>query len=280
MNQRIFRSSADQRAGMNNQKKLGGALFCIVACYSLLATSCSTKVPKNGFPSLRVMPNASGLEIRELRTHGPESFLGSGPPILSSGVTAEFKRKENLHNMEARYFIAASGKLQIVSMEGPGAANYPALMSTWRGLFDTDLNFGSPARTTLYQKQLSEIPWINAGRAFHAKLRSTTFPWGKALMFITTYVQGPGGGSVNNDMLVLVLQGFTNDGRFAVNGRFEIHHPQLPDSAEEKPSAKKHFMDLDESGDAAEKWLDTQADESFYPSLQDYEALFSALEIR
>jgi isoleucyl-tRNA synthetase len=161
-----------------------------------------------------------------------------------------------------------------------GAANYPALMCTWRGLFDADLNSGSTARTTLYQKQLSEIPWMNAGRAFHAKLRSRTFPWGRALLFLTTYTQGPGPGPVNNDMLVLVVQGLTHDGRFAVNGRFEIHHPQLPDSADEKPRVEKHFFDLDEPGDAAEKWLDAQADESFDPSLQDYEAFLSALEIK
>ena len=215
-----------------------------------------------------------------MRTHGPENFFGSGPPNISSGVTAALKRKQNLHNKEARYLIAAPGKLQVVSMEGPGAANYPALMSTWRDLFDADLDTGSPARTALYQKQLSEIPRMNAGRAFHAKLRSRTFPWGKALMFLTTYVQGSGPGPVNNDMLVLVLQGFTHDGKFAVNGRFEINHPQLPDSAEEKPSAEKRFFDLDEPGDAAEKWLEEQPDESFSPSLQDYEAFLSALEIK
>jgi hypothetical protein len=84
---------------------------------------------------------------------------------------------------------------------------------------------------------------------------------------------------VNNDMLVLVVQGFTHDGRFAVNGRFEIHHPQLPDSAEEKPTPGKRFMDLDEPGDNAEKWLDAQLDESFSPSFQEYEAFLSALEI-
>lgn len=214
-----------------------------------------------------------------MRTHGPENLLGSGPPNVASGVTAVLQRKEGLHNQEARYFIKAPGTLQVVSMEGPGAEDYPALMNTWRGLFDADLSFGSTARTTLYQKQLSEIPRMNAGRAFHAKLRSRTFPWGEALMFITTYTQGPGPGPVNNDMLVLVVQGFTHDGRFAVNGRFEIHHPQLPDSADEKPSAEKRFFDLDEPGDAAEKWLDTQPDAPLYPSLQDYEAFLSALEV-
>jgi len=215
-----------------------------------------------------------------MRTHGPENFFGSGPPNISSGVTASLKRKEDLHNKEARYFMRAPGKLQVLSMEGPGAAQYPALMNAWLGIYDATLSSGSTAKTTLYQKQLSEIPWINAGRSFHAKLRSRTFSWGKAVMFMTTYVQGIGPGPVNNDMLVLVVQGFTHDGRFAVNGRFEIHHPHLPDSAEDKPSVGKRFMDLDEPGDAAEKWLDAQADESFYPSLQDYEAFLSALEIK
>lgn len=259
---------------------LDRGFLCLVTCYGLLATSCSIVGEKKGVPSLHVKPNTSGLEIKETRTHGPENLLGSGAPNISSGVTVQLERKESLHNKGAGYFIKAPGKLQVVNMEDTGASQYPALMNTWRGLFDADLNLGSTARTTLYQKQVSEVPWINAGRSFHAKVRSRTFSWGRALLFMTTYVQGPGSAPVNNDMLVLVVQGFTNDGRFAVNGRFEIHHPQLPDSAGEKPSAEKRFIDLDESGDAAEKWLDAQPDDSFSPSLQDYEAFLAALEIK
>jgi hypothetical protein len=254
-------------------------LFGCFACCVVVGPSCSLIINKDSAPLIRVRPNDSGLAIREMRTHGPENFFGSGPPNISAGATAELERKVRLHNKEPRYFIKAPGNLQVVSMQGTGASQYPALMNTWLGLFDANLDAGSSARNILYQKQLSEVPWINAGRCFHSKLRSRTFSWGKALMFLTTYVQGIGPGPVNNDMLVLVVQGFTHDGRFAVNGRFEIHHPQLPDSAEEKPTPGKRFMDLDEPGDNAEKWLDAQLDESFSPSFQTYETFLSALEI-
>ncbi|MFM7603729.1 MAG: hypothetical protein ACKO8Z_00850 [Prosthecobacter sp.] len=257
---------------MLNLRLFGCFAFCMV-----VGPSCSTIVNKDSVPILRAQPNDSCLAIREMRTHGPENFFGSGPPNISSGVTAELERKVRLHNKEPRYFMKAPGKLQVVSMQGTGASQYPALMNAWLGLFDANLDARSSARTILYQ--MSEVPWINAGRCFHSKLRSITFPWGKAVMFLTSYVQGKTGAPVNNDMLVLVVQGFTHDGRFAVNGRFEIHHPQLPDSVEEKPTAGKRFMDLDEDSDDAEKWLDAQPDESFSPSFQDYEAFLSALEI-
>lgn len=99
------------------------------------------------------------------------------------------------------------------------------------------------------------------------------------MMFLTSYVQGGTGGPVNNDMLVLVVQGFTNDGRYAVKGHFEIHHPKLPNSAHDKSFAGKVYFPIDDEGDRAEKWLDAQADSAFTPSFSQYEALLAALEI-
>jgi hypothetical protein len=43
----------------------------------------------------------------------------------------------------------------------------------------------------LYQNQLQEIPWQDAGRGFPAKIRRRAFSWGKAVIFLTTgYAQG------------------------------------------------------------------------------------------
>ncbi|CAN5415843.1 hypothetical protein BH09VER1_BH09VER1_55180 [soil metagenome] len=227
--------------------------------------------------------NNSGLEAGPARTHPPFNLIGALnlPPDVPSGVTIPLKRISPLHNSEPRYFIAPAGTLQIVSIEKPAPylGNLSEDIKKWRALLGAP-NFNRAAtRDILYRRQLSEIPWANAGRCFHAKLRLRTFPWGRALLFITTYVQGKTGGPVNNDMLVLVVQGLTNDGRYAVNGRFEIHHPKLPDSTWDQRTKEKAVFDLDDQTTQAEQWLDHQPDQTFQPTLHQYDLFLQSLQI-
>lgn len=124
---------------------------------------------------------------------------------------------------------------------------------------------------------------MNASRCFHGKAQIVEFPWGRAVMFLTTYVQGPTSETpVNNDMLVLTVQGLTADRRYAVNGRFDIRHPRLPDTMDDWNAPSRRSFDIGDNKQcsAAEAWLDRQPDESFQPSLGQYEMLLSALEIK
>jgi len=120
---------------------------------------------------------------------------------------------------------------------------------------------------------------MNAGRCFHGKLRKVSFPWGDAVLFLTSYVQGNTGGPVNNDMLVLVAQGLTNDGRYAVNAHFEIHHPKLPNSSWDERRRGLAVFSIDDECEEAERWLDEQPDVAFTPTIGQYEQFLSSLEI-
>jgi hypothetical protein len=256
---------------------------------AILMMGCATKetVSKEAFPILQIMPNSSGITMHACQTHGPENLLGNigDSPDVPAGVSAAVERIRPLHNKEPRYFIRASGKLQVVSIqEGPGrAATIAGLENTvhkWRLLLDNEGIPDKEARQILYQGQLSEIPWINAGRCFHAKLRHRIFPWGKAVLFLTAYVQGGTGGPVNNDMLVLIAQGITNDGRYAVNAHFEISHPKLPESSWDDHTKGKAVFDIDEEDGKAEAWLDAQPDDSFIPAFSQYETFLHSLSIK
>jgi len=131
----------------------------------------------------------------------------------------------------------------------------------------------------LHDTQLAEVPWMNAGRCFHGKLRGRSFPWGDAVLFLTSYVQGKTGGPVNNDMLVLVAQGLTRDGRYAVNARFEIHHPELPDSSWDERRRGLAVFSIDDECEEAERWLDQQPDDAFEPAFAQYEQFLASLVI-
>jgi hypothetical protein len=246
--------------------------LCIVGALSGCASV-------ESIPKVNVLLNDSAIQIADSRDHGPESFLGAIglPPDIPSGTTIALKRIEPLHNKEPRYFIPASGRLKIVSLENQKKYNLTKSLDAWKTLLDADVP-QSEMHGRL-ERQLSEIPWMNAGRCFHAKLQKHTFAWGKAILFLTSYVQGKTGGPVNNDMLVLVVQGVTFDGKYAVNGHFEIRHPRLPTNSWDERKQGKAVFDIDDETEQAEKWLSTQPDSSFNPSIQTYLSLLNALRI-
>src|SRR4051794_40459261 len=76
-------------------------------------TGCATET----IPRVRVKGNTSSIEMGGRQAHGPQELIGSigEPPNIPSGVSISIRRLRPLHNKEPRYFIPASGRLQIVS---------------------------------------------------------------------------------------------------------------------------------------------------------------------
>ena len=252
------------------------ALASLVGCASI-----------ETIPRVTISSNNSGIEIGKIEKSGP-SYLISGsvdkngktfPPDIPSRTSIEVKRVRSLHNKEPRYFIPASGIVQVVSIERYSDYNGTAALGGWRSLLVSSNQLADNDQKMLYEKQLSEIPWMNAARCFHGKLRKVSFPWGDAVLFLTSYVQGNTGGPVNNDMLVLVAQGLTKDGRYAVNAHLEIHHPKLPDSCWDERRQGRAVFSIDDETEEAECWLDEQSEDLFTPTIGQYEQFLSSLEI-
>lgn len=265
---------------ITNVRKSG--LHSIAAIVSVTLAACSSS---HQLPGVSVRPNDSGIEVRKIQSLEPGYLIGAGrtadgklyPPDLPARVSVEIRRTQPLHNTEPRYFIPAAGQLQVASLEGLVSipTNDGSILERWRTLLSSSL-----IQRSADLAELSEIPHMNAGRCFHGKLRKRVFPWGTAVLFLTSYVQGNTGGPVNNDMLVLVVQGLTNDQKYAVNGRFEIRHPELPDlDWEARFEGKRKNFSLDDESKEAEQWLDRQPDDSFQPSFGEYEKLLTALVI-
>lgn len=268
------------------------ALIFAILSLAFLPGCATQTVTTETLPDVKILPNESGLTIGDFNKHGPKYLLGgipldqSGQPSpydVPTGVWARAQRMESLHNTEPRYFIPASGSIQVVSVEKPAAYNTPyknfeAQLKQWKWLINS-APLNPETQAYLNQQQLSEIPWTNAGTCFYAKLRRRSFPWGTALLYLTSYVQGSTGGPVNNDMLVLVLQGITKDDRYAVNAHMEIRHTGLPDSLWDKRTEGLAVFSIDDQTKAAERWLDVQPDDSFRPTFRQYEEFFDALRI-
>lgn len=251
-------------------------LVCLTGCVSTETTA-----------HVVVKPNNSGIEVGGVRSEEPSWLIGRrwdvngklDPPDIPTRTVVEVKLVRSLNNKEPRYFIPASGAVQIASIERWSKYGRLSTLKRWHHLIHSPDPLGDTEQKMLNDTQLPEIPGANAGRCFHAKIRKKSFPWGDAVLFLTSYVQGRTGGPVNNDMLVLVAQGFTKDGRYAVNARFEIHHPALPNSSWDKRRKGRAVFSIDDECEEAERWLDAQPDDSFAPTFDQYQQFLSSLEI-
>lgn len=160
-------------------------------------------------PRVAIHSNSSGIEAGKIEESGPSYLIDGGldmngktiPPDIPSRTTIEVKRAQALHNKQPRYFIPASGRVQVVSVEHYSEYSGASALTKWRNLLNSLEALGTVEQKMLSQTQLSEIPWMNAGRCFHGKLRKRSFPWGDAVLFLTSYVQGNTGGPVNNDIV-------------------------------------------------------------------------------
>ncbi|QIF00823.1 hypothetical protein [Roseimicrobium sp. ORNL1] len=255
-----------------------------IAAFACLCSCATTET----IPRVAVQPNDSGIEVGTIQSHRPGWLIGMGgdvngkprDPDIPARTVIQVKRTRSIP-YKGGYFIRPSGALQVASIEHLSDYDKRAIESLgrWRDLLSSPHPLGDQEQRMLYQTQLSEIPWMNAGRCFHGKLRKRTFPWGDAVLFLTSYVQGSTGGPVSNDMLVLVVQGVTKDGRYAVNARFEIHHPKLPDSTWDERSKGRAVFSINDECQNAERWLDGQPDDAFSPTFEQYELFLNSLEI-
>lgn len=251
--------------------------YLVMAWGTIVLTGC---VNQTEFPTVSVSPNQSGIVVGafEKQEERKKGSFDDAP----SRVVAVVPRQQLLHNSEPRYFTPASGLVQVVNLGSDGGLAGVDTLQKWKELLASSESVGDETQRMLYKSQLSEIPFMNAGRCFHGKIRKCSFEWGQAIMFITLYVQGNTGGSVNNDMLVLVVQGLTNDGKYAVKAHLPISHPDLPGGIDWKKSeiGKRKDFKIDDDGSTVEKWLDRQADMSFSPTFLQYEQFLSALKIQ
>jgi len=220
-------------------------------------------------PQVSVAENGSAFVVEATREHGPAPIVGNlkAPP----GVTMKLKRRMPPDPQLPRAFVPPSGELEIASLAEAGEYGLATSLEKWEKVLVTQ----NPA-PLMERPRLGELPWTNAARCFLARVRFHTFPWGKAVLFLTTYAQESVRGPVNNSTLTLTVQGVTHDRKYAVKGHFEIRHPALPDTLWQRGEV---YFDIVRAGPQVEAWLDRQPDEAFQPTVADYIRFLEAVKI-
>lgn len=174
----------------------------------LVLSSCQTPMPKVSLP-----PNDSGIECSEFRLVPPFNRMGTykGKPDVPPSLVAVIKRQAAIKTPAGGYMLAPAGRLHVLSLGHP--RSFPGSIK-WRNSLLLMLD-ELPGKDGAHF-QVPELPWMNAGQMFHAKIRTVKFPWGTGILFMTAYAQGRMGGPVNNDSLVLNLQAITHDHKHAI----------------------------------------------------------------
>lgn len=253
---------------MSNVLKLPAGLFMAMSL-----VSCAVRMPE-----VSVLPNKSGIECSSF-SFVPEHNLRGGMsqnPDVPPAMVAKITHLKPIQTKAERYMIAPAGMLRVVSLEQPH--RFPECESNRKELLQMMKDHGSHIGR---YNRVPETPGANASQMFFGKSKVQEFPWGKGFVFLTTYINAKTGCLVNNDMLVLTLQGVTTDERFAVSGRFAIRHPKLPEDMHDKRGGPFVAFAIDDNRDRvrAEAWLDRQPDDSFQPSISCYMEMLSQLKI-
>ena len=227
-------------------------------------------------PVVTVSPNSSGIVETGFELSEPQYMFGG--PIKNADRPNDPYFPPGVSTYVLPAALAESGDidkasyLRILSLEGDEYRDIPKRM-------EATLKDG-----TLQNEDAGhhfEVLGTNAGRCFVSKKRFVEFPWGTAGIYLTSYIQGKTGCQVNNNDLAYIVQGFTKDGRYLVDGKFMIAHPQLPEHCRNREGdpTDRLFFDYDESDSGAQEWLDAQPDDSFYPTFESYKEFLEAFKI-
>ena len=131
-------------------------------------------------------------------------------------------------------------------------------------------------------KLLPDFLFANAAVYIHAKFRCLELPWGKAVIMLAQYTQGPGPPPPNNDDLCIWIRGISHatlrgeDG-FCLSGDLMVKHPLL--KSKDAACAEIEGQDETQAMAKAEKQLESYSDDSFTPSLRDIERMLRELKV-
>ena len=124
------------------------------------------------------------------------------------------------------------------------------------------------------------LPPVNAAQLFYAQADVLPFASGSGIRYLAEYAQYTA--AVNNRDLFYTYQGLTGDGQYWVSVILPITHPMLPDNSENPPGGLTWEEFSDNYGGYITdmvKQLNSQPDESYFPTLSLMDALVTSITI-
>jgi hypothetical protein len=166
---------------------------------------------------------------------------------------------------QPRIYVYPAGEFAAMSEPaGQVVARLQALLDTKPQVFDEGIPF---------------LPPFNAAQLLRTQVRYVDFQNGAGVRFLTLY--GQAFRVINNNELFYTFQGLTQDGGAYVAMVLPVSHPSLPADGDVPPDEFDTFAEGFEAYvAAAEQALETEAPESFMPSLVMLDAMIQSLEVQ
>lgn len=174
--------------------------------------------------------------------------------------------------LSGRFF---SPQLNVFSVQSLQQAS-PGIMSTRLPALQSLINGAAPGTT-----ELPLLPVFEAAQEFHAQYKVVTFGNGSGIRYLTEYAQfyDP----INNHDMFYSFQGLTSDGKYWIAAVLPISNPILPDNGNNPPNGQS----WDAFGKVFDAYiaditakLNSQAGESFSPTIPALDALISSITIQ
>lgn len=119
---------------------------------------------------------------------------------------------------------------------------------------------------------------VNAGQIIRTQVKWLDFGSGAGVRFLTQYDQAPS--PINNEGLIYIFQGMTNDGLHGVTAVFPLNAAFLPDGFAMDEAAYTAFIEnFDAEMTAAIEQLNTAVNSDFNPHLSQLDALVQSIAV-
>ncbi len=135
------------------------------------------------------------------------------------------------------------------------------------------------SRSTTGQATLPLIPGYDGEQIFYSNVKFFNFKNGRGVRYITMY--GDEVSPVNNETLMYIYQGLTDDGEYLVSALLPVNSPILPDSYEIPDGDYDAFeANYDQYISDITKKLNAEAEPRFLPNLQLVDGMLLSLSVR
>jgi hypothetical protein len=224
-----------------------------------------------------------------------KSSIISASPLKSNRDKPDYVQSRNIHFQltykKAKKSPAEISVYEIDEYKNAFAPDPNYIQNLDKSFLEMQNRIDDPGKIKSYGlEQLPFIPFADADQAFYAKAQIVNFQNGKGLLFLTQFNQDTS--IINNERLVYIFQGLSNDNRYFIYAEFPVSAKGLPasdaDSLEDYKTPENFYGDkFEENKKAYDKYrnkiafeLDHFSDEQFTPKLSKIESLISSIKIK
>lgn len=238
----------------------------ILALLSLLLAGCATSDP-DYLKKISLDISSTHLEKKsdDIQPGKTTATPGPFPDDFPTSRVIVFRDKRPYEIFASGKSIYAFPAWNVVRFYDLSGISKSRTISRYLGALKQALHERRDARAleTPYTS-LPDYPCRNAGHLVQEKVQYVDFPWGKGVFYLCAFTQGPGN-FPNNDELIYLFQGLSNDHLVYVSADFRVTSRLI--SRTKAPSIDEASSSINRAATTLAEKLNQEPDNAFSPHL-------------